>query len=356
VAVLAPDVNQGGEGFMPDPAGGIRYSLAAVKHVGLGLAQAVLRVRAAGGPFASLQGLLDRLDARNATLRALESMAKAGALDSLLPGLAPAAARPRLLAQLPQALEAAGRRARERESGQASLFGAEPLAAPGAAGDGPHPPAWHESALLGFEKEALGSYVSGHPLAPFEQDLRALRPRSLARLDGLRDGEPVLVAGLVLGMKHLTTKRKEPMARAMLEDLEGMGEVILWPSVLAKAGGRVAKDALVVVKGRADLSGDTAKVSAEEVCALEEAFDRLASAAHLRLDAHGAEGGLRLSSLRDLARLHPGKVELFLHLESGGREVVQRLGPAWRVRLEPALVLALRGLCEDWWITSAGRP
>jgi DNA polymerase III alpha subunit len=135
-----------------------------------------------------------------------------------------------------------------------------------------------------------------------------------------------------------------------------MGEVILWPSVLAKAGGRVAKDALVVVKGRADLSGDTAKVSAEEVCALEEAFDRLASAAHLRLDAHGAEGGLRLSSLRDLARLHPGKVELFLHLESGGREVVQRLGPAWRVRLEPALVLALRGLCEDWWITSAGRP
>jgi DNA polymerase-3 subunit alpha len=356
VPVLPPDVNQGGEGFMPDPAGGIRYSLAAVKHVGLGLAQAVLKARAAAGPFISLDDLLDRMDCRNASPRALESMAKAGALDSLLPGLAPALARPRLLARLPQALEAAARRARERESGQASLFGAEPLAGLVAAGEGPQPPAWHESALLGFEKEALGSYVSGHPLAPFEQELKALRPRSLARLDGLRDGEPVLVAGLVLGLKHLTTKRKEPMARAMLEDLEGMGEVILWPSVLAKAGGRVAKDALVVVKGRADLSGDSAKVSAEEVCQLEEAFDRLASAVHLRLDGHGAEGGGRLAQLRDLARAHPGKVEVYLHMDSGGREVVQKLGPAWRVRLEPALVLALRGLCEDWWVTSAGRP
>jgi DNA polymerase-3 subunit alpha len=356
VPVLAPDVNQGGEGFMPDPGGGIRFSLAAVKHVGLSLAQAILRARSQGGPFRSLDELLDRLDGRLINPRALESMAKAGALDSLLPGVAPSAARPRLLARLPQAMAAAGRRARERESGQTSLFGQDPLQGPAAEPEAAQPPAWAESMRLGFEKEALGSYVSGHPLSPYESDLKALRPRSLACLDGLRDGEPVLVAGLVLGLKHLTTKRKEPMARAMLEDLEGMGEVILWPSVLAKAGGKVAKDALLVVKGKADLSGDTPKVSAEEVCRLDEAFDKLAAAAHLRLDGRGVEGAARLARLRDLARLHPGKVELYLHMDSAGKEVVQKLGPAWRVRLEPALVAAFGELSEDWWITSAGRP
>jgi DNA polymerase-3 subunit alpha len=209
--------------------------------------------------------------------------------------------------------------------------------------------------LLSFEKEVLGFYVSGHPLAGRERELKALRARSLAHLEGLRDGESLLVAGLVLSLKHLTTKRKEPMARALLEDMDGIGEVILWPSVLAKAGNRVAKDALLVVRGKADLSGDSAKVSAEEVYTLEESFERLATGIHLRMDAQGDEGQARLLKLQDLVRRHPGKVEIMLHLAAGDKVVAQKLGPAWRLRLEPALVAQLGDLVEAWWITSPAR-
>jgi len=123
IPVLPPDVNGSGARFELAPGGGIRFPLAAVKHVGFGLAEAVLAARADGGAFKSLQDLFSRLDPRLATAKALESLVKAGAMDCLLPALPLAAARPRLLAGLPAAMEAGARAQRDRESGQFSLFG-----------------------------------------------------------------------------------------------------------------------------------------------------------------------------------------------------------------------------------------
>ena len=85
---------------------------------------------------------------------------------------------------------------------------------------------------------------------------------SLAILAGMREGEPCVVGGVILGVNHQLTKRKESMARLTLEDLEGLSEILVWPSVLAKTALKLAKDELVVIKGRVDLSGDSAKVSA----------------------------------------------------------------------------------------------
>ena len=347
--VLLPDVNrslarfsleQGADGVL-----GLRFGLAAVRHVGEAAMDALVAARA-DGPFTGLQDLLERCDPQQLGAKALEHLIKGGALDSLSPR--GALGRAALYAGLSQAADRASRRRDERASGQGSLFGDsgpvdEPAARPELGqpqpGDGAGPE-WDELQRLAFEKEALGFYLSGHPLGRHEAVLKLFRCASLATLDAGRDGQPLRVGGVLLGVKQQVTKRGEAMARLTLEDLEGVAEVIVWPRVLEAARPSLQKEAALLVRGRLDMSGDEAKISAEELMPLDQALAK-AQAVHVRLDPGRGE------RLKQWAQSHPGKTALWLHAASGRDEVVQKAGQG--VSLAGGGMEALMGLGLEAW-------
>jgi DNA polymerase-3 subunit alpha len=315
IEVLPPDINESGA-FFGLSQGRIRFGLSAIKHVGVAAVESLIAERQASGPFKDLRDLLQRADPRSLNQRMAESLIKAGALDSICPS-----GRAQALAELPLLSQDASRRHEDRLSGQTSLFD-QAVAEPQALQPTPKVPDWADSVKLGFEKEVLGFYVSGHPLRRHERLIQALRPQGLSSLKELKDGSPLLVCGIVLGMKTQMTKRNEVFARVVLEDFEGMLEVLVWPRVLEAHKALLKKDSMLAVKGRLDLSGDEAKLSAEEVVELSQAPQRLAKAMHLGLDAAEEEAAAKLQRW---VQAHPGKLPLTLHWKKGSQELVQSL-------------------------------
>ena len=189
VAILAPDINSSGLAFTV-VNGAVRFGLCAVKNVGEGAIQSMLAVRQALGRIDSLYTLCEHADLRLVNKRVLESLVKAGAMDSLLAASAGSVAsrRARLFAAVDKALEHGGRHQRDRDKGQSQLFGSsgdEPSAADAAL---PAAPAWTEAQQLAGEKEALGLYMSGHPLDRFADELKVFGARRVADLDRIRGG------------------------------------------------------------------------------------------------------------------------------------------------------------------------
>jgi DNA polymerase-3 subunit alpha len=341
VTVLGPDVNASGARFQLEGAA-VRFGLAAVRHVGIGAMEALVGARQAG-PFKDLDDLLVRCEANVLNGKAAEALVKAGAFDSLAGG---PQARAVLLAQLPQAQDHASRVREERESGQGSLFGDASSApvVPAPSANDLKAIAWDELQRLAFEKEALGFYLSGHPLQRWQRLLTAARVSSLASLDEGKDGAPLRVGGVVLGVKMQVTKRGESMARLTLEDLEGVAELIVWPRTLEQARSLAVKDALVLARGRLDLSGDEARVSVDELIPLEQVLAR-AKALHVSLDpAHPH----RAQHLKEWARSHPGSTALWLHVKDLKGEVVQKASLSVGVTMEGLDELAELG--EEAWL------
>ncbi len=312
--VLGPDVNASAVRFRAEGRA-LRFGLAAVRHVGEAAVEGLVREREAGGPFTSLRDVLERCGPGLAQGRAVEHLIKSGAFDSLDPrGMGSRAA---LLRDLPRAAAMAARAREERVSGQGSLFGEGGGTSPG---DEAEAVAWTEAERLAYEKEALGLYLSGHPLGRWAGVLRALGCLPLDSLGGLRDGAEVRIGGVVQGMRRQETRRGGAMARLELEDLGGSCEVLVWPKVLEASGGRLARESRVLVRGRLEQGGDGLRVSAEEVSGIDEA---LARAAELTVRLKGPPGD-GADGLRAWALAHPGPVVLSLALEEGGRLVLQR--------------------------------
>ena len=328
IDVLPPDVNSSQQDFAV-VGGVIHFGLNAVKNVGEAAADAIVRVRAEGGPFASIWELTERVDPQVLNKRALESLVKCGALDST------EATRLGMLTALDAALGHGQRISADRLAGQASIFdgafGEEEAA------EVRHPPLvtteFDERELLRLEKETLGLYVSEHPLERVRTELRRKTDCALTDLERRRDGEFVTVGGIVSGLKQVTTKRGEPMVFVTLDDPTGSAEVVVFNSTYAAAREHLEADRILVVKGRVDhkQAGET-KLVASEVSAFESALVR--REVRLRIDARLAPAGV----VRELALLvadYPGDAPVYLALETS-------LGPA-HARPRPRVPREARG-------------
>jgi DNA polymerase-3 subunit alpha len=340
IDVEPPDVNASQTDFAV-VEGKIRFGLNAVKNVGEAAAEAIVRARADGGPFASIWELTERVDPQLLNKRALESLVKCGALDST------GATRLGMLTALDAALGHGQRISADRLAGQASIFdGAfgedEPV-------DVQHPPLatseFDERELLRLEKETLGLYVSEHPLERVRGDLRRKTDCALTDLERRRDGEYVTVGGIVSGLKQVTTKRGEPMVFVTLDDPTGSAEVVVFNSTYAAARELLEADRILVVKGRVDhkQAGET-KVIASEVRAFESALVR--TEVRLRIDARQAPAGL----IRELASLvadFPGEAPVYVALETSLGERTLALGPEYRVKLEADFFAEVKALLGE---------
>jgi len=182
----------------------------------------------------------------------------------------------------------------------------------------------------------LGLYISGHPLKEYEGLLKEKTSHNTAQLAGLTEGTPVVVGGVVAGMRKITTRQGEPMVFMALEDLLGNVEVVVFPRVYRDYASLVRPDAAVLVRGRVNFnsSDDEVKVIAGEIISLEE---RVPPSLHIKVPETGGEE--ILPAIQGVLRLYPGETPVLLFIESGRKLI--RTRREWWVNLDSGVVAEL---------------
>jgi len=341
IEVEPPDVNCSQTDFAV-VEGKIRFGLNAVKNVGEGAARAIIAAREEGGEFASIWDFTERVDPAVANKRALESLVKCGALDST------GASRTAMLTALEDALGWGQRHLADRLSGQGSIFEVLGLD-PDEAAPKQHPPlpaiADDKGERLRWEKETLGVYVSEHPLAGIRDQLRRKTDCGLAEVERRRDGEVVTVGGIVGAIKHLTTKKGDPMVFMRLDDVTGGAEVVVFNSVYEAARELIGADRVLIVKGRVDhkQEGET-KLLASEVSPFEAIPERREVC--LRVDAQRAPAGV-IRELAGLIRDFPGEAPVFVDLETSLGSKRLEFGAGYRVAPTPDFYAEVKHLLGE---------
>jgi len=342
IPILPPDINKSQLAFTVEKEG-VRFGLCAVKNVGEGAILSMLGVRKELGRVDSLFTLCETVDQRLVNKRPLESLVKAGAFDSMASGLT-ASRRARLFAAVDKAIEHGSRHQRDREKGQDSLFGG--------GGDGddsgaaiplPEAAPWTEAQQLAFEKEALGLYMSGHPLERFSEELKIFGAQRIADLtQSLAD---VWVGGIVSGLRPLKTKKGDRMAVFMLDDIAGGVEVVVFPETFGKCGHLIAADAMLLVRGKFEKDDESARLVATELQPISMLKERTTREVviHLHTPSRGA-----MEALAELLARHRGDRRVMLELDvkkNGGPGLRVRADVAQRVRPSEKLVEEVEQLC-----------
>ena len=263
IRILPPDINSSAATFSIE-SGAIRFGLAAVRNVGENAIAVLEHVREEGGPFRSLVDFCTRVDLRTLNKRAIESLIKCGAFDSL--GID----RNHLLASLNAAVTDAARRQRDLLSGQIGLFGDDAMAEVQQIGDFDDVPLCTPRERLTWEKEATGFYITGHPLEDYQETLSHLQPIGQIAAAVQRDRQLMRVGGILTSTKRFTTKKGDTMLFADLEDFTGTLEVTVFPRVFYAHVSDLEPDRVMVMQGHVDTAGETPKLLADEIWRIDD--------------------------------------------------------------------------------------
>ena len=308
IPILPPDVNVSDVFFTPS-ATGIRFGLAAIKNVGESAIASISREK----PFKSLFDFCDRVDSRTVNKRVIESLIKAGAFDTVNP------ARALLYNNIDRAIDWGQRKQREREVGQGGLFGSQGMMM-GDRQEHAMDPAedWNEGLKLKHEKETLGFYITGHPLRKYAEQVKAYGNATTSMLAEKPSGFEVSIGGIVSALRVARTKKGDPMGVIMLEDWEGIVEVVVFPDTFAKTQRLLEADAPLIVKGKLDNDESTLKILATDIYPIERAAEILSRTVTIHIDVPTAPSDLaeRLQPVIDEKR---GSAEIIFELEFPGR-------------------------------------
>ncbi|WP_027363263.1 DNA polymerase III subunit alpha [Desulfotruncus alcoholivorax] len=255
IDVLPPDVNVSGENFTVD-GDKIRFGLAAIKNVGLNAVKWIIEERKKSGqPYKSFADFCQRMNTRMVNRRVMENLVKSGALDSL------GHYRSQMLAAIDAGLSLAQASHKDRETGQLSLldFWGEEIKDTLVV-EMPEIREFSQGELLNMEKEALGLYVSGHPLSEYRESINRQSTHQVAGLADLEERAEVTVGGMLGTIKKITTKKGDNMAFAVLEDLTGSVELVIFPRVYQQHISLLKADNPVLVKGNVNQNGDEVKI------------------------------------------------------------------------------------------------
>ena len=355
IDVVQPSVNDSQRAFSAKN-GRVVFGLGGIKNVGDEAIRELVDARAAEGDYASLLDLCCRVNLRKVTKRVLESLIKGGACDCF--GVSRAA----LLASLDAVVARAQKKARDRESSQVSLLAMAPPVetAPltGIGLDCPEAgiPEWDEDEKLRFEKEALGFFLTSHPLQPYHREMHRL---SLTSLEDARDmfpGAEISTGVLVTGIKEIITKsRGERMAFVNVEDLTGHAEVTFFPKAYAEARELLKSDQPLRLKARLDRQEESASLDDDEgeeaprevkllglnVMLLQDACGQSDTPVCVQIPSHRL-GQADMLALKNILESYPGTVETEAQVLLDGYVCHLRLGLQFRVTPGPELDRALR--------------
>jgi len=308
IAILPPDINASCRNFTVHEKD-IRFGLGAVKGVGGGAVEAIVEAREKEGPFQSLHDFCERVDLRRVNKRVVEALIKCGAFDSLQHF------RAQYLAALEEAMESGQKVQREKESGQESLFGTDQIVTQNghAYGQLPDLEEWPENVLLANEKEAIGFYITGHPLARHSDAIKRFSTCDTAGLSERADKEEVSVCGIVTGIKLLNTRKGDRMAFVTLEDLSGFVEMVVFPETYTASAELLNSEEPLLVKGSVDVGEDACKILVNEVLSLKDVQERMTTLVHFRLTTPGLEER-QLRALKEIMARYRGECEALIHL------------------------------------------
>lgn len=316
LSVLPPDINESECLFKAVDQTSIRFGLLAIKNVGRGAAESIVAARVSGR-FNSLEELCQRIDLRLANKKVLESLIKCGALDSFnMP-------RAQMVAALEMILESASRSQKEKAKGQLSFFDTglrESSFHNNAVNNIPQVKEWPEPQLLSFEKEMLGFYISGHPLARYARQLKRFSSSSIGRLHEHNDQDEVKIVGLIAKIKLTTTRAKqEKMAILKLEDLEGVVEALVFPRSYQKIYRYIQLNTVVMVHGIINLKEETPKLIVNDLFPFDEIYKLITG---MKINLSGMRENI-FESLKDLLASYRGNTPIYLHLDTPAKSRVQ---------------------------------
>jgi len=346
VPILAPDLNTSDVHFTVTDEG-VRYGLAAIKNVGESAIASIIESRQEGGRLSSLNRMCENVDLRLVNKRVLESLVKAGALDFMLPDASidsVGQGRAQLLAAVDPSIEHGSRRQRNRDQGQTELFGESDAEGTGAILL-PDAPPLTETEQLAFEKEALGFYLSGHPVDRFADGLRSA---GVKRIEELVTSEASIpIAGIISQCRLLTTRKGAPMAVVMLEDRGGSLEAVIFPDTYAKYRSLVEIDRLVVARGKLEKDDESARLVVSEIKAVETVLggSSRVMAVHLTTPPHDRQ---TVEALAELFGRHRGTDRVSLDLElRNALQPVMVTADLSQIRIRPSetLIAEVERLC-----------
>ncbi|HEX22363.1 MAG TPA: DNA polymerase III subunit alpha, partial [Chromatiales bacterium] len=369
--VESPNVNTSHYKFTVKDDKAIFYGLGAVKGVGEGAIEGIIRSREQDGPFKDLFDFCQRIDLKKANRRALEALIRAGALDDLGPAPAPGPTvspgekrdarsapeghapgmarvnRATLMATLDTAVQMAEQRHKDAAAGQNDMFALmEPEQS--ATGTFIDTPDWDDEIRLNGEKETPGLYLTGHPIDRYEAELAGIISHRICDLNPSGD-QTIIVAGLVVAMRTMNTRRGDRMAFVTLDDRSGRLELAVFADTYQHYRDLLVKDRLVVVEGEVsvdDYSGGI-KMSARKVYDIDNARESFAKRLVLTLNQGQAVNGFVQDLAQVLAPFREGRCAVRVEYRRPDARAQLTLGPDWRVRPTDELLRRITELAGE---------
>lgn len=335
--VLPPDVNHSDLFFTP-AGNSIRFGLGAIKNVGQAAVEAIVAARQESGPFTSIYNFCERVNLGNVNRRMLESLTKAGALDSL------GGNRAQLTEALDRALESGMRAARDRAMGQHGLFGfvqdeektEYPLA---------KLPDWTMEQKLAGEKEMLGIYVSGHPLDRFKDKISDLATHSTDRLEQLEKNSPVALCGILTGIVRKTNREGKYWAAMKIDDQRGTADAMVFAPRYEELLPVLQEDIPVFVRANVlPEEGGSPKLSIQEMVKIEDARVDLPSLISIRIWLRDEASTDKADALNQLFVRKSGATEVRLRIEKP-RDFSVIMDVSTKVRPDREFLAELEKIC-----------
>jgi DNA polymerase III subunit alpha len=339
IQALPPDVHQSGLYFTP-VGERIRFGLSAIRNVGEHTAEAICAARTRGITFQSLFGFCEAIELKFLNKRVLESLVKAGALDSL------GESRARLFAGIDGALAYAAKKHQEKAVGQGGLFLTKsrsailgPLEHPAL----PEADDWTEEQQLAGEYSVLGFYTSGHPLDKYAGRLKDLQAVDLSSMEGRRNNEDVVVAGIIVQTRPMRSRRGARWAILTLQDRSGIVEGLVFPEAFQKLEPILKSATPLLVKGRVAVEDIGTRLIVSDARALDQVAERVTGVLRVRVDLRSMDTGA-LDRLQELFRSRPGRCRVAFELvKEDGTEATLEAGSA--VEADSELVERVREIC-----------
>ncbi|MBI4697807.1 MAG: DNA polymerase III subunit alpha [Nitrospirae bacterium] len=258
IEILPPDINQSAREFQVI-GHSIRFGLEAVKGVGSAAIETILELRR-DKEFTTFFDFCARVDTRRVNKKVIESLIKAGALDSM-------GKRAQVMLALNAAMDAGAKAQKERDSGQKSMFESDSAVFETL----PEAAEWDEGERLSMEKEALGFYITGHPLNRYKDQLEEFSVIPTHQLQDCSDREDVIIGGIVRASKQIQTKNKgELMAYITVEDLYGTAEIIVFPDLYREAVNILSQESPVIISGQIDKNDKGSKIIAKKIALIQD--------------------------------------------------------------------------------------
>lgn len=337
--VSPPNINLCEYEFVTTGDETIHYGLGAIKGLGEAALNVILETRNENGKFKDLFELCQRVDLRKVNKRSLESLIRSGTLDQLGPN------RATMMASLTKAVQAADQHIKNAEAGQQDLFAINAEQTQSAAPDYIDAEDWSDEERLNGEKETLGLYLSGHPIERYTEELKNIVTATIAELKPNAQHN-LIVAGLIVAIRVMRTRRGDRMAFITLDDRTGRLELAVFSELFMTHRELLQKDKLIIVEGPVSIDEYTGgfKMSAEKLLSIDDARTNYARRLIIKIDEQQAGNGFMEHLKQILEPVRQGPCPVYVHYHNAQAKAEFKLGKEWTVNLTDPMLEQLAQL------------